>query len=97
MASYRELLEQRDALQQRIDAARESELDEVVRNVRAIIKEYSLTPAQVFGQATGKRGPKPGIRPAKYRDPMSGATWSGVGRQPAWIKGQPYERFLIRD
>lgn len=44
-----------------------------------------------------KPGPKPGSRPksrasrsigaAKYRDPKSGATWTGRGRAPNWILG----------
>jgi DNA-binding protein H-NS len=28
-----------------------------------------------------------GPQPPKYRDPKSGATWSGRGRAPAWISG----------
>ena len=24
----------------------------------------------------------------KYRDPATGTTWSGRGKEPAWIKGQ---------
>ncbi|WP_375508490.1 H-NS family nucleoid-associated regulatory protein, partial [uncultured Caballeronia sp.] len=27
-----------------------------------------------------------GKLPAKYRDPKTGATWSGWARPPAWIK-----------
>jgi DNA-binding protein H-NS len=57
--------------------------------------KYSLTPEQVF-TAQGKRGQKSGTKPAKYRDPASGATWSGMGREPVWIKGQSREQFLIQ-
>ncbi|EDS82163.1 H-NS histone family protein [Burkholderia pseudomallei S13] len=32
----------------------------------------------------------------KYRDPKTGATWSGRGREPGWIKGKKRERFLIQ-
>ncbi|MBF3536347.1 H-NS histone family protein [Burkholderia pseudomallei] len=32
---------------------------------------------------------------AKYRDPASGAVWSGRGRAPRWIAGQDRENFLI--
>ncbi|SIT45631.1 DNA-binding protein H-NS (fragment) [Paraburkholderia ribeironis] len=40
--------------------------------------------------ATGSTAKRPGNyargpQPAKYRDPDSGATWSGRGRAPAWI------------
>ncbi|MEM5460863.1 H-NS histone family protein [Paraburkholderia phytofirmans] len=34
--------------------------------------------------------------PAKYRDPVSGATWSGRARPPAWIKDvKDRNKFLI--
>ncbi|WP_279608803.1 H-NS family nucleoid-associated regulatory protein [Burkholderia anthina] len=35
---------------------------------------------------------------AKYRDPKSGATWSGKGRAPSWIaKSRNRDRFLITE
>ncbi|MBB3261628.1 DNA-binding protein H-NS [Paraburkholderia bannensis] len=41
-----------------------------------------------------KRGPQPAL----YRDPKSGATWSGRGRAPAWIaNAKDRTRFLIAD
>jgi DNA-binding protein H-NS len=36
------------------------------------------------------------VRPPKYRDPVSGETWSGQGAQPNWIKGKDRFNFLIR-
>jgi DNA-binding protein H-NS len=96
VANYRELLKQHEALQIQIDAAREQEVAAAIERVREIIGEYSLTPEQVFAQPKGKRGPKPATKPAKYRDPASGATWSGMGREPLWIKGQSREQFLIQ-
>lgn len=39
-------------------------------------------------------GPR-GIIPPKYRDPVSGATWSGLARPPAWIKDRDRAPFLI--
>jgi DNA-binding protein H-NS len=88
-------LKQHEALQVQIDAAREKEVAAAIEKVRAIIGEYSLTLEQVFAEPKGKRGPKLGTKPAKYRDPASGATWSGMGREPMWIKGQPREHYLI--
>jgi DNA-binding protein H-NS len=41
-----------------------------------------------------KRGPQPAL----YRDPKSGATWSGRGRAPAWIaNAKDRTRFLIAE
>ncbi|WP_206950592.1 H-NS histone family protein [Trinickia acidisoli] len=39
-----------------------------------------------------------GPQPAKYRDPKSGATWSGRGPAPAWMgNAKNRTRFLIED
>jgi DNA-binding protein H-NS len=97
VASYRELLKQREALQRQIDEMREQEVAAAIEQVRAIVSEYSLTPEQVFSRPKGKQGLKQGTKPAKYRDPVSGATWSGMGREPLWIKGQTREQFKIQD
>ncbi|WP_419465612.1 H-NS family nucleoid-associated regulatory protein [Burkholderia diffusa] len=32
---------------------------------------------------------------AKYRDPKTGATWTGRGRTPRWLIGQDLNRFAI--
>ena len=95
MASYRELLKQREELQRQIDAAQEQEIAAAIDRVREIVNEYGLTPEQVFSRPKTKAGAKLGAKPAKYRDPESGATWSGMGREPSWIKGQSREQFLI--
>ncbi|MDP1329472.1 H-NS family nucleoid-associated regulatory protein, partial [Klebsiella pneumoniae] len=42
----------------------------------------------------GKSVQAKSIVPPKYRDPKTGATWSGRGRAPAWI-GKNRDRFLI--
>ncbi|MGH8777863.1 H-NS family nucleoid-associated regulatory protein [Paraburkholderia sp.] len=47
-------------------------------------------------RATAQYGQPKGPQPAKYRDPKSGATWSGRGPAPAWLAGtKDRTRFLI--
>ncbi|MFM0597187.1 H-NS family nucleoid-associated regulatory protein [Paraburkholderia dilworthii] len=47
-------------------------------------------------RATAGTGQRKGPQPAMYRDPKSGATWSGRGRAPAWLSGaKDRTRFLI--
>ena len=51
--------------------------------------------------ATGSKAKRPGNyargpQPAKYRDPESGATWSGRGPAPAWLaSAKDRTKFLI--
>jgi DNA-binding protein H-NS len=44
------------------------------------------------GKARRRTG---GTVAAKFRNPETGATWSGRGREPTWIKGKNREEFKI--
>jgi len=53
------------------------------------------TASKTVGTTAGNRQQK-GPKLALYRDPKSGATWSGCGRAPAWIAdAKDRSRFLI--
>ncbi|MFM0166877.1 H-NS family nucleoid-associated regulatory protein [Paraburkholderia sediminicola] len=63
----------------------------VVSKTKAAVKKAS----KVVG-ATSTKGQPKGPKPAKYRDPKSGATWSGRGPAPAWLAGaKDRTKFLI--
>ncbi|MFP3560644.1 H-NS family nucleoid-associated regulatory protein, partial [Paraburkholderia sp. SIMBA_049] len=48
------------------------------------------------GRGEANRRPHQSL-PPKYRDPVSGLTWSGQGRAPAWIANvKKREKLLIR-
>ncbi|MBN3787380.1 H-NS histone family protein [Burkholderia sp. Ac-20353] len=99
MATYQKLKEQAADLLRQAEEARLAELEVVLQEVRARVAEYGLTPEQVFGRRRGtskSTGAKPALAP-KYQDPKTGATWSGRGREPGWIKGKRRERFLIQE
>jgi DNA-binding protein H-NS len=98
MATYLELKAQAETLLRQAEEARLAELQTVLDEVRARVAEYGLTPEQVFGRKRAVRkdaGTKATASIAKYRDPKTGTTWSGRGREPSWIKGKKRERFLI--
>jgi DNA-binding protein H-NS len=52
-----------------------------VSKAKVAVKKASNT----FTGASAHRGQSTGPQPAKYRDPKSGATWSGKGPAPAWL------------
>lgn len=101
MTSYKELLKQREALEQQISEARRRELSDAVSQVRALVAEYGLTAQDVFpaGKAAGKSGRSSstaGTKVApKYRDPATGQTWTGRGKAPRWIQNENREKFAI--
>ncbi|MCL9847230.1 H-NS family nucleoid-associated regulatory protein [Ralstonia solanacearum] len=95
MATYKDLLAQKTKLEEQLEAARQKELATITEQVRQVVQEYGLT-AEDIGLApkrATKRGPKAAPVP-KYRDPKTGATWTGRGRAPAWI-GKNRDKFLI--
>lgn len=80
--------------------------------IRELMHKHGLSIADIESFVGKRRGRKPGVKTAngtaktarsttkavapKYADPKSGATWSGRGRAPAWIKDvKDRSRFLI--
>lgn len=95
MSTYKELLKQKQDLEQQINEARTRELADAVAKVRALIEEYGLTAEDVFPPARA-RSANAGAKVApKYRDPATGQTWTGRGKPPKWIADQDREKFAI--
>ena len=95
--SYKELLAQQKALEAQIVSARQAELADVLSQVASLVDEYRLTEADVFGGRKAQAsvaGKTAGVGP-KFRDPVTGATWSGRGKAPRWIAHQDRSQFLI--
>ena len=96
MPSYKDLLAQRQALDAQIASARQSELSTAISRVRDLVAEFGLTEQDVFGKAGRAPGANKGAKvAAKYRNPATGATWTGRGKPPKWIAGQDREQFAI--
>ncbi|ATH15839.1 histone [Delftia acidovorans] len=93
MTSYTELLAQKATLDAQIAAAQAERRAEGIAAARALIQEHGLTAADVF-PLQGKKA-KGSIGAPKYRDPATGATWTGRGKPPNWIVGKDRDQFLI--
>lgn len=91
--SYKELLAQREALEQQIAAARKAEVTGAVQQIRSLIESFGLTQDDIFPASKQKR--ETGTVAPKYRDPVTGQTWSGRGKTPNWIKDQDRSQFEI--
>jgi len=92
MASYQELKAQADALIKQAEEIRKVENREVIAEIRAVIREHGIT-ADQLGFAPAGKGSRKTV-PAKYRDPITGKTWSGRGRTPLWLDG-PREAYAL--
>ncbi|HTI19231.1 MAG TPA: H-NS histone family protein [Trinickia sp.] len=96
MSSYKELLAQREKLEKQIEEAKAREYAEVLNEIKQKMADYGITLAELGGGRKGKVGRPRASVAAKYRDPASGATWSGRGKAPRWIAGQNRDQFLIQ-
>ncbi|MGN1056218.1 MAG: H-NS histone family protein [Comamonas sp.] len=98
MASYKDLLKQREELEKQIKDARQRELTDAVNKVRSLIAEHGLTAQDVFppkgsrSSSSSSAGSK--VAP-KYRNPSTGETWTGRGKAPKWIQDQDRSKFEI--
>lgn len=99
-----ELLQRQAALHQEIASLQRAERIRAIDEILAIMAKHDLTVADLVATRaasakahTGKTGRKVA---AKYRDPASGATWSGRGLTPKWLsaklaEGRAKEDFAV--
>jgi DNA-binding protein H-NS len=96
MSSLKDLLSQIETLQNQVAEVRQREVGEAIAKVRALVAEYQLTTSDVFPSGKGKSSAKKTGKVApKYRDPLSGNTWSGRGLAPKWLAGKNKTDYLI--
>lgn len=76
----------------------------VLEKIRVLMDKHAVTVADIEAFVGKRRGRKPGktvaakqgASAAKYRDPKTGATWTGHGRAPAWIaNAKDRSKFLV--
>ena len=101
MANYSELMAQAQALMAQAEQARKSELASVIADIKANMKQYGITVADLGGNSGAKGAVKSKSKaPAKFKGPK-GELWAGgPGRKPEWVRavlasGQSIESFRI--
>ena len=105
-ASYEELKDAQERLNSQLQARLGEARAEGMAKIVAIVQEFGFTADEMNKALSGKvsagkrgKGKGTGTKAApKYRDPVSGSTWTGRGVAPAWIKDVAKEdrgQFLI--
>ena len=95
---YEELQAKIADLQAQAEQVRREERQQAIDMAKTMISTYDITARDLGLDKTPKvkTGPKPGQKLApKYRDPQSGATWSGRGKTPRWINGVDRSQYAI--
>jgi len=97
MTTYKELLQQRERLETQIKEAKDKEFGSVIAEIKQKMLDYGISALDLgLGRVSkgGKIRTSAGVQP-KYRDSLSGTTWSGRGKPPKWIAGKTRDEFLI--
>lgn len=94
MNSYKDLLAQLAQLDAAIAAARTAEREGALKQIRSIMAEFEISATELQTPPAAKRRKR---RPLthQYRDPNTGATWSGWGRPPDWIVDKDRDNYRI--
>ncbi len=94
--SYKELTAQIEKLTAQAEQARAKEMETVIAQIRQVMGEYGITLADLgLKGAAGRGRRKSGTVAPKFRDPESGATWTGRGRSPAWIANKDRSKYAV--
>jgi len=97
MTTYQEYQQKIAELQNLAENARKTEIGKAKDQILSIMREYNLTIADLGPAAKSSKPVKPRAPvPMKYRDPVSGQSWTGRGRAPKWLEGKKKEDFLIK-
>lgn len=95
MSKYSELKAQIAQLEQQAREVRQTERNEALDKIRELMHTYEITASELQRPAKKASTQRQAVA-AKYKDPESGATWTGRGRAPLWLKGRPKDEFLIK-
>ena len=101
MSKLTALKKQIAALEAQAERIAKEEMSAAIAKVKGIMSEFNLTIEHLTQTVAGKPAAnktkaKKTASVAKYVDPKTGKTWSGVGRAPGWIAGaKNRDAFLV--
>ena len=108
MKELERLLKQQEELNNKIAELQSQKRDEGIAEIKRIMGELGITasmlgfydvtpvaPSRQKPERTFKGRRVFGPAEPKYRNPATGETWSGRGRQPRWMEGER-DAYLIK-
>lgn len=96
--SVEELRQQQEEIDRKIREKQEAEKQAVIDQIVNVVNMYRIPLDELVEALGGLKVKRKGVKAQqKYQDPITGATWSGRGKEPTWIKGKDRKAFLIQD
>ena len=86
-SSLQDLIAQRAEIERKIADAQREERTSAIAKVKALMTEFGLSAADLAGKSVAARaGKSTGKVAPKYKNKVTGETWTGRGLQPNWLK-----------
>lgn len=80
-----ELLAEAEALTAKANELRKQEKANAIASIKTIMAENGITAADLGIKGGESRRNRTPIGAVKYRNPSTGETWTGKGRNPKWV------------
>ena len=91
-----ELIAQKDVLELRIAELLAIERTKAIMEVLALVDRHTMTKEELFGPSEYKsRKAAKFASMVKYKDPISGETWDGIGIPKVWMRGRNKKEFRV--
>lgn len=110
LAQKEALVRQQQEIAKSIAELQSAQRSGVVNQIKALMAQHGITADDLTTQkpprtaSAATKPPKDGVNKvaAKYRDPATGATWTGRGLKPRWLvtaieQGRTQDEFLIEN
>ena len=103
MSNLAELIAQKAALEKRIAEAQTHERAAAIAQIKQLMSEHGLALGDLGLKPNqpakaSKAGPRKGSKvPVKFRDPVTGNSWSGRGLHPKWLQAALAEGRQLSD
>lgn len=95
--SVEDLQRQQEEIDRRIKEKREAEKQSVIDQIVSVVNTYKIPVDELVERLGGLKIKRKGVKATpKYKDPATGAIWTGRGKEPAWIRGKDRKPFLIK-
>jgi len=96
--SVEELQRKKEELDRQIAERLKAEKQAVIEQILDVAQQYQVTIEDLIDAFGGFKPKRKGVKATpKYRDPATGVTWSGRGKEPTWMRGRDRDDFLIKE
>lgn len=91
-----ELQRHQEEIDQKIREKQEAQKQAVIQQIVDVVNTFHIPVDELVDALGGLHIKRKGTKAIqKYQDPETGATWSGRGKEPNWIRGKDREQFLV--